>query len=435
MMATAQHGDRRLWLGLAFVVIVLALLVGVFYKSAILAALRPGETIQVEFARAYKLDPAESAVKIAGSGVGVVESVEHTRTDTSLVTLKVDRGTRALLGKAPTALIRPTTILGGRYYVDLRPGGVPGTFTDERIPLDRATTPVELNEALVALQPRAIQGLQNTLTDVDLTLRGGGSDALRTLATAAPEPLSSLGPVLASVRGEQPDVDLARLVADSDRAAKVLLVQNGQLSDVVDSFDTTTQALARQSTPLAQGIDNLPGALVAIDDAARHVSVTLDELRDTAPHAEATAKAFDPLMARLDPVLGDLRPVTEKLPDLMRDARPLVHELIPVSHLGRNVFDDLRGPVLDRVNGPVTDALFTRWKGTGRFAGSGNNGNAFYQEIASMFSNLDNSTVQHDQNGSAINFEVGENSSILDGLPFGLDDRTERLNSFGGPPR
>lgn len=434
-MVPVRQGNRRLWAGLVFVAVVLVLLVGVFSKPAILATLRPGETIDVELARAYKLDSAESTVKIAGTSVGVVKSVEHTGRDTSMITLKVDNGTRELLGSAPTVLVRPTTILGGRYYVDLRPGGAPGKFTDERIPVSRAATPVELNEALSALQPRAITGMQNTLTDVDLTLRGGASDALRGLVTAAPAPLRSVAPVLDSMRGEQPDVDLARLAADSDHAAKVLLARDGQLGDVVSSFDTTTEALARQNRPLAKGIDNLPGALVAIDQAAQHVSVTLDELKDAAPKAEATAEAFDPLMQRLDPVLDDLRPVTDRLPHLLRDARPLVHQLIPVSTLGRDVFDDLRGPALDRVNGPVTKALYTKWLGTGRFAGSGNNGNTLYQQIASMFSNLANSSVQHDQNGSGINFEVGENSSIVDGKPFALDDRTERLNSFGGPPR
>lgn len=435
MNATARAGDRRLWLGLVFVLVVLVLLVGVFYKPMILATLRPGETVRVEFSRAYKLDVAQSSVKIAGSSVGVVESVGTTGRGTSMVTLKLDRGTRDLLGSAPSALIRPTTILGGRYYVDLRPGGRPGRFTDEVIPLDRAATPVELDEVLSALQPRAIVGLRNTLTEVDQTLRAGGTDALHGFTAAAPAPLAALGPVLAAVRGNQPDTDLARLVGSTDRASAVFIARNGQLSDVVGSLDRTTDALARQSGPLAQGIGNLPGALVAIDHAATRVSVTLDKLKATAPLVEPTAEEFDPLMRRMDPVLDGLRPVTDRLPDLMRDARPLVHELIPVSRRGTDVFDDLRGPVLSRVGGPVTRALYTKWKGTGRFAGSGNNGNTLYQEIASMFSNLANSSVEHDQNGSAINFEVGENSSIVDGLPFALDDRAEQLNEIGGPPR
>ncbi|HTF54744.1 MAG TPA: MlaD family protein [Pseudonocardia sp.] len=434
-MASTSADRRRLMTGLGLLTLVLALLVGVFYKQAFLAWIRPGETIQVEFARAYKLDAAESAVKIAGSPVGVVESVEQTDQDTSLVTLKVDKGTRDLLGEAPTALVRPTTVLGGRYFVELRPGGPPGEFTEARIPMSRAKTPVELNEVLEALQPRAIQGLRGTLTEVDQTLRAGGSSALRDFATAAPAPLRSIGSVLAAARGNEPDVDLARLVSDSDKAARAVLAREGQLGDIVRSLDVTTGALARQSQPFAEGIGNLPGALTAIDVAARRVSVTLDKLRDTAPRLGDTADEFDPLMARLDPMLDRLRPVSDRLPGVLRDARPLVHDLIPVSIRGRQVFDDLRGPVLDRVNGPVTQTLNTKWTGTGRFAGGGNNGNTVYQQIAAMISNVANSTVQHDQNGSAINFELGEGPSMLDGLPFALDDRTHRLDGIGGPPR
>ena len=435
VMAAVAADRRRLVTGVGVLAVVLALLVGVFYKQAFLAWVRPGETIQVEFARAYKLDAAESAVKIAGSPVGVVESVEQTGRDTSLVTLKVDRGTRELLGQAPSALVRPTTILGGRYFVELRPGGPPGEFSDARIPVSRAKTPVELNEALEALQPRAVQGLRGTLTELDQTFGGDGSPALREFATAVPAPLHSIGTVLDAARGNEPDVDLGRLVSDSDKAARAVAARDGQLDDIVRSFDVTTGALARQSQPFAEGIGNLPGALTAIDVAARRVSVTLDKLRDTAPRLEDTADEFDPLMAHLDPMLDRLRPVSDRLPGVLRDARPLVHDLIPVSTRGREVFDDLRGPVLDRVNGPVTRTLNTRWTGTGRFAGSGNNGNTVYQQIAAMISNVANSTVQHDQNGSAINFELGEGPSMLDGLPFALDDRTHRIDGIGGPPR
>ncbi|GAA5149999.1 hypothetical protein GCM10023321_14750 [Pseudonocardia eucalypti] len=426
---------RQLLTGATFLLVVLALLVGVFYKQALLAMVRPGETIQAEFARAYKLDPAESAVKIAGSPVGVVRSVEPTERGTSLVTMRVDEDTRRLLGEAPTAMVRPTTILGGRYYVDLRPGGRPGAFLAERIPVERAKTPVELNEALEGLQPRAVEGMRGTLAQVDQTLRAGGSDALREFVTAAPAPLRSLGPVVASARGEQPEVDLARLVTDTDKAAGALLRRDGQLDGVLRSLDTATAALAERRGPLAEGVDRLPSALAAIDLAARRVSVTLDDLRDTAPRLHDTAAEFDPLMARLDPMLAELRPVTARLPGVLRDGRSLVHQLIPVSTLGRDVFDDLRGPVLDRINGPVNDMLRTEWKGTGRFAGGGDNGNNVYQQIAAMISNVANSTVQHDQNGSAINFELGEGPSMVNGMPFGLDNMTGRLDGIGGPPR
>jgi phospholipid/cholesterol/gamma-HCH transport system substrate-binding protein len=435
MTVLIRSGRKRMVYGIGLALGCALLLVAVFSKPAIIAALRPGESIQIELSRAYKLDAAMSQVKIAGTPVGVVRSTTQTNHGTALVTLKVDTGTREKLGSAPTAAVRPTTILGGRYYVDLRPGGLPGRFDDTLIPVARTNTPVELDEVLSALQPRAVQGLQHTLTSVDETLRAGGADELDTFASRAPGPLNALGPVLQAARGTEPDTDLARLVSDADRAGKALITRDGQLGDVIGSLDTTTAAVARESGPLAQGIDNLPAALVAIDHAASDVSVTLDKLRTTAPLARPTAKALDPLLRRLDPMLDELRPVAAKLPPLMRDARPLTRQLVPVSELGTDVFDDLRGPVLDRINGPVLAALNTRWTGTGRFAGSGNNGNMLYQEIASMFSNLANSSVHHDQNGSSINFEVGANWSELSGLPFGLDHRTNRLDGIGGPPR
>ncbi|MDT7636272.1 MAG: phospholipid/cholesterol/gamma-HCH transport system substrate-binding protein, partial [Pseudonocardiales bacterium] len=97
-----------------------------FDKSAILTALSPGETLTVQLARDYKVEPYASVVKIAGTKVGVVQSVESGTAEPSdapvRMQLKLHNGTRALLGTDPSAEIRPTTVLGGTYYVQLYPG-------------------------------------------------------------------------------------------------------------------------------------------------------------------------------------------------------------------------------------------------------------------------------------------------------------------------
>ncbi|MPY81461.1 MAG: MCE family protein, partial [Actinophytocola sp.] len=59
--------------------------------------------------------------------------------------MKLDNGTLDKLGTEPSARIRPTTLLGGNYYVHLEHGGAEGAFDDETIPLTRTTSPpVEL---------------------------------------------------------------------------------------------------------------------------------------------------------------------------------------------------------------------------------------------------------------------------------------------------
>ena len=61
--------------------------------------------------------------------------------------MEVDKDIPAKLGTAPTATIRPTTLLGGNYFVDLKPGGDPGEFHDV-IPVAHTTLPVELDKLL-----------------------------------------------------------------------------------------------------------------------------------------------------------------------------------------------------------------------------------------------------------------------------------------------
>jgi len=68
------------------------------------------------------------------------------------MTLKVQNGIRALLGSAPTVVIRPTTVLGGNL---LRGAGLrwdPGEFTSDAIPVNRTRLPVELDRLLSAIR-------------------------------------------------------------------------------------------------------------------------------------------------------------------------------------------------------------------------------------------------------------------------------------------
>jgi len=82
-------------------------------------------------------------------------------------------------------VIRPTTVLGGTYYVELASGGDPGEFTSDAIPVNRTRLPVRTGSAALGHPPDAQRGLQGMTERLDSTLKAGAGDALRPLLAHA----------------------------------------------------------------------------------------------------------------------------------------------------------------------------------------------------------------------------------------------------------
>ena len=158
---------------------------------------------------------------------------------------------------------------------------------------------------------------------------------------------------------------------------------------------------------------------------------TIVSRRDSVAKLETTARALRPavpsvntLVSRLNPLLSRAQPLMKNLRPLLREARPTVRRLVPVAKQATGVLDDLHGPVLDRVNGPVAKFVLNPWKGTGPYAGGTDNymkNHKFYEELAYMATNVDRASMMQDQYGSTLAFQVGAAANSLDGLPFDLD--------------
>lgn len=406
----------------------------IFQKAAIITTLSPGETITVQLARDYKIEPYRSKVKIAGSQVGVVQSISDSPNGPVLITLKVNRGTRALLGTDPSATIRPTTLLGGDYSVLLTAGGEKGAFTADTIPMQRTELPVELDRLLSTIPPGAQRGTQGTTERLDASLKAGIGDNLKQVLADAPDTLRPAGTVFDALRGINKDTDLTRLVTALDATARVLSAKPGQLRSVVDSLADTSRVLAANAVPLDRTVTSLPDTLRSTRLGADDLAATLDKLTATAQDARPTARALDPLLADLDPALADLRPVLHELGPLMRDAKPLVHELVPTVDAATQVIDQVNGPVLDRVNGPILGALNSEWHGDAPKYPNGGDGNKFYQEIGYMFAHLDNSVRYQDATSHLLGFQAGFGSTSVYGTGASAQRLQTLLSQMYGPP-
>lgn len=398
-----------------------------FQKAQLAAMLRPGDTVQIQFSEAHRLRTSVSDVKMSGVDIGVVRSVEDDDGVTT-VTVKVDDDTRKAMGTAPTARVRPTTLLGGNYYVEIVPGGRRGEF-EGTIPVDRTQLPVELDGVASAFPADARTGVRSSTKALDSTLDKGGTRALRDLLESAPGTLRSTDEVLAALQGTSPRTDLADLVRGGENASTVLSSENARLGDTVDGLATTARVLDARRHDIAEAARTMPTSLDETAILLDSLDGVLTSLEATADPARPSVRELARLLDHADPVLGRARPVVRDLRGVLRDARPLVTTLIPISRDLDATVDNVRGPVLDRVNGPIVDQLTSSWHGTGEYEGGGAD-RPLYKETGYMFANLTQANMM-DENGSMVSFLPGMGPGSLAGLPISLEDLLTALTKGG----
>jgi phospholipid/cholesterol/gamma-HCH transport system substrate-binding protein len=402
------HGHRTVstWkLGLGFLVGVLVVGVAVFNKAQITTWLTPGESIKVHFASDYRLRPYFSQAKIAFVPVGMVTGDEELDDHTSLVTVKLYGDSKSRLGNDPTSTIRPTTLLGGNYFLDLKPGGdLSQPYTEDEIPVNRTHLPVELDKIIDTFQPNALAGMRGTITEFDQTLSGGGRAALQRLASDAPSSLTPTADVLDAARGKNPETDLTDVVSGLESTSQQLSQPPGRLDGIIHNLAITSEVFGRHSGDFSTTLDELPDALDSAQHGLHRLNTTLDVLDDTADDIRPEAKELDHTLGHIRPILHRAVPVVRDLKDLLHDARPLVHQLDPDVRGLRDVVQDFRGPVLDRVNGPISQLLLNPYHGTGPYAQSTTDKPVF-QEVVYALATLDRATKQN-ANGSEIAFQA-----------------------------
>ncbi|SNR84153.1 phospholipid/cholesterol/gamma-HCH transport system substrate-binding protein [Haloechinothrix alba] len=419
-------------LGVAFIVVCLVAGVALFQKNRIITTVQPGHTIAVQFDEAYQLREYVSDAKIAGVPVGVVSEVNRAEDGTTEVTAKIDNDAVHKLGSAPSAAIRPTTMLGGNYYLDLKPGGTENGTFDGTVPAERTETPVELDKVTAALQPGAREGARSSIGDLDGMLRDGGSDALRDLVASAPDTLGPAAEVFDGMRGTRPDRDLSELVTGLESTAHVLSRREGQLDSIVRDLETTSQVLGDRAGDLARSTAGMPDTLDSTSAGLRKLDGTLTKLEKTAEPARPAVRELGTVLENLDPVLVKAQPVINDLRDVLDDSRPLVEDLSPTSIELESTLDNLRSPVLDRVNGPILDTLNSPFEGTGDYEGTGSN-RPLYQEVGHMASNVARATMV-DENGAMISYMAGVGPGSLAGLPISIEQLFRKLAGQEGVP-
>jgi phospholipid/cholesterol/gamma-HCH transport system substrate-binding protein len=387
-----------------------------FNHPRVMTTLSSGQHLKAEFTSEYKLSPYQSVVKVAGVKVGVVTGFNRTAENHSVVSMKLDPRTRAKLGSSPSANVRPTLLLGGTYYVELVPGGRTTAVADgATIPVARTTVPVELDKVLSTVTPDASVAVKGTVKSLDATFDKDGRKQVQRFLANSPKTLAPATQVLKALRGTNPDVDLTRLVSSTQNLAAAMTRNEGELGSIIDGLQGTSGALAASRSALAATVAHGPETLRATRTGLADLDGTLDQLRVTANSFAPSARALDHVLGELGPVLKTARPVIADARVVARDARPVVQNLVPTTRLATRVLDDVKGPVLNRLGGPITDAVMSPWHGTGKYDGGGND-HKLYEETGYLLANTADVFKFHDKNGAMGRLMAGVGLSTPGGI-------------------
>ncbi|MEV7379591.1 MlaD family protein [Streptomyces lydicus] len=425
------------------VILVLAVvtLLAVYQKIRIATELSSGQMVKAEFTRDYRLVPHKTQVKVAGIAAGTVTDVQPGPHGHAVVSMKLHDGVTTKLGSAPSAIVRPTTLIGGNYYVQLTPGGSRQPYAGGTIPASRTSVPVELDQVLTAVPQTARESIQNTARLTDKTLSKGAGEALNKVLQDAPGTLAPAASVLAGLQGTRPGDDLSQLVTNLDAVAAVTTKSHGQLGDIVDSLEDVSTTLSNTRQPVTRTLASLPQTLSSTKAGLTALTGSLKQLTTTATAARPSAQALGPLLTSANPVLRRARPLVRNLRPLLRTAAPVVRQLVPTSKQATSTLNDIRGPVLDRINGPISKTVLSPWKGTGPYKGDGGNGHLFYEEVGYLFAHAANLSKYGDKNGRLIGLALGAGVSTAGGNDIGTAKMLQELGLLPGggvklvPPR
>jgi phospholipid/cholesterol/gamma-HCH transport system substrate-binding protein len=406
-------------LGVMFLVAIAVCSLALFNKNRLLVNLKPGEQLSAEFTSNYKLREYVSRVKIAGIKVGTVTAVSETDDRKIRIDMRLDKGTRKKLGEAPSARIRPATILGGTglsAYVDLKPGGGRGDFAGT-IPASRTSIPVELDRVLEVFDDKARDGLSASLGLFDQALADGGGAGLGGTLEKAPGALGPAVDVVAGLGGQQPG-DLAALVDRLGGLAATLTADQGEIEAVFAGAAEVSRTLGRRAADFEALLADLPTNLTQARAGLDALAGTLRQLETTAPGVRPSVTQLRELFETAGPVLAAARPLLADLQPLLTDLDPLFGNLTPTAASTRKVLDDLDGPVIDRIQDPILTALNSGYDGKNT---------KLHQEFAYFLAGLDGVFKYTDQNGAALIFQSGTNEhTVTEGRPAGAPGATEK---------
>ncbi|PXY19538.1 MCE family protein [Prauserella muralis] len=284
----------------AVTLVLIGLLTLAAYYSDDLPLLGNGTTYSAHFAESADLK-AGNEVQVAGVKVGEVEEVSLDGTRV-LATFKVEN---VRLGDATEAAIEVKTLLGEKFLA-LRPKGQGVLDPNEPIPLERTSSPYQIQDVF--------GDLSSTVRDIDSDQLARSFEVIAESMRNTPQHLKdALGGLSALSRTvSSRDEELARLLSNTSGVSKILADRNETLRRVIDDGNL-----------LLTELQNREQAIDALLSGARQLSDQLSGL-------------VADNRAQLTPALRELNTVTDLLQRNQDNLNRSLELLAPFTRIGAN---------------------------------------------------------------------------------------------------
>jgi virulence factor Mce-like protein len=279
-------------------------------------------------------------VKIAGVPVGVVEGLEVTDDEKAAVTLRIDDEEFTPFKADATCTIRPQSLIGEKF-VECEPGSASaaplkriesGDGKGERdLSVQNTSSPVDLDLLNDILRLPYRERFAILLSEFGTGLAGRGDDLNEVIHRANPA-LRETDKVLA-VLARQNKV-LARLARDSDAALGPLARERSKVSDWIVQANATGEATAERSADIRLGINRLPDFLrelrplmADLDDLANQGTPVLADLGKAAPNMDRLIHGLGTFSEAANASFPSLGDALERGRPALIQAEPLIRQL------------------------------------------------------------------------------------------------------------
>lgn len=342
-------------------------------------------------------------VRVAGVTVGTVGTIKHSDTGRgALVELNLQPG-KVTVHEDARAGIYWRTLLGRNLYVELDPGSESAPKLAGRIPLQRTTVQVDLDEVLQPVQADVRQGFQRLTAGIDGGFSGAAAGRAFDVLARASRPIAAGLPAL---RGQAPG-DLPRMIAHTSRWVAALHHRQRALASLIDSANVTLGVTAARQADLGETLHVLPFTL-------HQTTRTLANLRVTLPLLDTTATRLRPGARRLEQAVDTTRPLLDATTPLLRRARTLLDRLDPalrglrrLSPTATATLSGLREPI------QTTRQKVIPWlQSTNKELGM-----KVYELIGPTLSSSTGVMATSDANGTFVQFEAGAGEEAVPALP------------------
>lgn len=292
-------------------------------------------------------------VKVAGAAIGTIDAVDLTPQDgtddqKAAITLKIDDSRFTPFHADAHCTIRAEGLLAVKF-VECDPGTAaapelasiasgPGEG-EHLLPVERTSTPVDLDLVLDTYREPAGQELALMLSELGAGLAGRGQDLNAVIHRSAPafQQTDHVFKILASQNRA-----LAQFATDADSVASALASKREELAGFVTNAAGTMQATADRSAAIAASIERLPGFLRELRPAAADLTRLTEEGTPVLTALGQSGADLGKAMRQVTPVARKGIPAVNALGQLANTAGPDLKRLVPLIDAGRTLSEPLQ---------------------------------------------------------------------------------------------